>query len=308
MSRTDDFNARFGRLRKQPQSQTPAPQTEEDTLLGQFNEYCKKIADTYPNVRFNKKKLLALFKDHGENAVEVYLNGSQKTQSTPARPKTLSITEAQSEAPQTQPQTQKQPEETPQPPQSEDKKKTWVNGFEKSLNKWTQKNTFKNTDKPKRQITTTKTETSLNAEILPATPSPKRPDQGVEYHFESAEEDEKINVTVTNKNPQKPLNYDYVYALVKTAKENGIETIEFTDIKTKEFANMLMVASLQFGLKMSNQPEHQIDENAPYIPKSLKETIQSYNEGKEPFPQETSQPEHKKSNTPPLARPSVERE
>ena len=277
------FNNRYKKHLKPQQSTTPEIE-QEDSFLVRFNQYLKDLPKGTKIT--NKELLLNLFKEHGERALEEYLK--QQISSSPKRMVITDNAPEQSETPEnTNKETKKET--------TDNKKKekiasipnsNWIDSYEKSFTKWVANNTFKKDGKPtktpKRTIQTTKNETSLDIEITPINPSPTRPDQGVKYHIEKGEQKEDIAVTVTNKNPKKPLNYDYVYALVKSAKENGIEEIEFKDIKTPEFANMLMVASLQFKMKMINAPEYQIDTNAKYIPAKLRETINLYNEDKKP--------------------------
>lgn len=60
--------------------------------------------------------------------------------------------------------------------------------------------------------------------------------------------------------------YDYFYQIVRDAKLNGIEIIEFKDIKTPQFRDKLLAAALQHGLMLKGAPE-KIDFNAPHIQK-----------------------------------------
>lgn len=266
---------------------TSAP-TEESTLTA-FNEYVKTLD---PKIKFNKRRLFEIYKEHGENAFDIYLR--QNTSSRPATShKTLSITEAEPTPKTEQPEPEHTPPadkpetpvtEKPEGKQEDKAENNWVDAYEQSFSGWVKNNTFKQDGTPKRTMTAVKTEDTLDIDLAPATPSPRRADKGASYHFENGETEDKIEVTVTNKNNEKPLNYDYVYALVKTAKANGVDTIEFKDIKTVEFANMLMVASVQFGMKMQNQPEYMIDDSAAYIPAKLKEKIAKYNADKKPLP------------------------
>lgn len=289
--------AQLYRPKPKATTQENPPSPAEDNVLAAFNEYIKTLDG---KIKFNKRRLFEIYKEHGENAFDIYLK--EKTSSRPDKPhKTLSITEAEP-AEETGRQNQEEPntppaditDTTPHEDKAQDKNEpenTWLEGYEQSFSGWVEKNTFKQDGTPKRTMTAVKTEDTLDIDLTPVNPSPRRADQGASYHFENGDTDDKIEVTVTNKNAEKPLNYDYVYALVKSAKENGVDTIEFKDIKTVEFANMLMVASVQFGMQMQNQPEYMIDDSAAYIPAKLKEKIAKYNTGRKPLPGKEDTPE-----------------
>ncbi len=290
---TKSWEERYGN-RYQKKSPAPAetPTTTEDTsVLEKFNDYLKTLPR---ELKVNKKDLFELYKTHGAQALEVYMQ--ERTAAPKPQRKTLNIIEVEPQPAQPQREQTDRPQQTDTPTPARDTEPTtpapdnWVDGYEKSFRNWVKNNTFKRDGTPKRAIETTKTANTLDVDLTPNNSSPHRPDKGVSYHFEDGDNDETINVTVTNKNPDKALNYDYVYALVKSAKENGVDTIEFKDVKTPEFANMLMVASLQFDMQMQNQPEFMIDDTATYIPPKLQSKISRYNADKKPLPRQ-EQPE-----------------
>jgi len=295
-SQIEKFNKKYPRKNANTTTHNNTPKVSPSTnLLEEFYQYYKTLQSTTPNIKYNTKRLLELFKTHKDNAHKIYLE--EITSNSPNTPTKTSkkwsiiedISNSQTDNNTNQNTETTQDETTPdtnnQPSSHNNTPDTWINNYEQSLSTWVKKNTFKKTGEPKRTIKTTKDKNSLDVDIEPTQITPHRNDKGVSYHFENSHSNEEaIEITVTNKNTEKPLNYDYIYALAKTAKENGIEIIEFKDIKTPEFANMLMVASLQFGLNMENQPSYQIDENAPYIPNHLKDKIKEYNNGKDEYP------------------------
>jgi len=275
---------------------------QENKFMESFYQFLKSL-----NVEISNKELLRdLFKEYGENAYEEYKK-RQENQQQAKTPRKLSIT-LLSDSNDTDDKENTENKEDNKPKEQKNENKTdnidtkpsnWSDGYEKSFTKWVKNNTFKKDGKPKRTIQSSKSENTLDIDITPVNPSPTRSDQGVHYHIEKGENTDDIAVTVTNKNPKKTLNYDYVYALVKSAKENGIDEIEFKDIKDPKFADMLVVASLQFDMTMTGAPEYQIDGNARYIPEKLKEKISKYNEDKQPRPQaETNKKKHQPYNKP----------
>ena len=93
------------------------------------------------------------------------------------------------------------------------------------------------------------------------------------------EEKETLNADIGPIN-ETPLNYEYFYQLLKTAKRNGIETISFDDIKTKEFATGLLAAALTLNLELENAPKG-IDITTQYaksLPKKVQNKLRSYNQ------------------------------
>lgn len=286
---TKSWEERYGN-RYQKKSPAPAetPTATEDTsVLEKFNDYLKTLPR---ELKVNKKDLFELYKTHGAQALEVYMQ--ERTAAPKPQRKTLNVIEVEPQPAQPQHEQTDRPQQADNPAPARDAEPNppaadnWVEGYEKSFRNWVKNNTFKRDGTPKRTIETTKTANTLDVDLTPNNPSPHRADKGATYHFEDSDNDETINVTVTNKNPDKALNYDYVYALVKSAKENGVDTIEFKDVKTPEFANMLMVASLQFDMQMQNQPEFMIDDTAAYIPPKLQNKISRYNADKKPLPRQ----------------------
>lgn len=294
----EKYQSRYAGIKKS--TPTNAEETsQEQSFMQQFNQYLKNLPD---NVKISNKELLRdLFREYGENAYEEYKK-RQENQQQDKTPRKLSVTflsdsnvtDDKENKEDNKPKEQKNENKTDN---TDTKPTNWLDGYEKSFTKWVKNNTFKKDGKPKRTIQSNKSENTLDIDITPVNPSPTRPDQGVKYHIEKGENTDDVAVTVTNKNPKKTLNYDYVYALVKSAKENGIDEIEFKDIKDSKFADMLVVASLQFDMKMTNAPEYQVDETARYIPEKLKEKISKYNKDKQPRPQtETNKKKHQPYN------------
>lgn len=186
--------------------------------------------------------------------------------------------------------TEKTPETQPQKKEKKPEKNqsaSWEQGYVKSLTRWCETNTDKKTNKPKREIAETKVEENKTAvTVKPISPiAKKRGDKGAIYQF-SQHPHKKDTVEVTLGSPDNsPLNYDYFYALIKAGIENGVEVIEFKDIKTPEFRDKLLAAALQFkqkhkNLQLKNAPGV-IDLNAEHLkfmPPQARENLKKYNE------------------------------
>ena len=132
--------------------------------------------------------------------------------------------------------------------------------YTQSLEKWCQKTTDKKTGKMKREIksvqkTAHNSEEETKIEITPLSPiAEKRGDNGAIYKIKKSNKKNQTDVTLGSREPGKPLNYDYFYALVKAAHDSGADTIEFNNIKTPEFRDKLLAAALQFKMKLKNAP------------------------------------------------------
>ncbi len=198
-------------------------------------------------------------------------------QDKPQPRKVLVITE---KAPETQPRKKEKKAEEAQPT-------TWEQGYVKSLTRWCETNIDKKTNKPKREIAETKIEENQTAvTVKPISPiAKKRGDKGAVYQF-SQHPNRKDTVEVTLGSPDdRPLNYDYFYALIKAGVENGVEVIEFKDIKTPEFRDKLLAAALQFkqkhkNLQLKNAPGViNLDaEHLKFMPPQARENLKKYNE------------------------------
>ena len=139
---------------------------------------------------------------------------------------------------------------------------SWIKGYPASLKKWCETAVDKKTGEPKREIKEVRVQTdenqepaSVEIEVRPLSPiARKRGDAGAVYTVKKAPQPDKIDVTVKNPEAGKPLSYDYFYALVKAARDNGADTIEFNNIRTPEFRDKLLAAALQFKMKLKNPP------------------------------------------------------
>lgn len=139
---------------------------------------------------------------------------------------------------------------------------SWIKGYPASLKKWCETAVDKKTGEPKREIKEVRVQTdenrepaSVEIEVRPLSPiARKRGDAGAVYMVKKAPQPDKIDVTVKNPEAGKPLSYDYFYALVKAARDNGADTIEFNNIRTPEFRDKLLAAALQFKMKLKNPP------------------------------------------------------
>lgn len=183
-------------------------------------------------------------------------------------------------APEAQSQKKEKKPEEPQPA-------AWEQGYVNSLARWCKTSVDKKTNKPKREIAETKVvENKTAVTVKPISPiAKKRGDKGAVYQF-SQHPHKKDTVEVTLGSPDNsPLNYDYFYALIKAGIENGVEVIEFKDIKTPEFRDKLLAAALQFkqkhkNLQLKNAPGA-IDLNAEHLkfmPPKARENLKTYNE------------------------------
>lgn len=137
----------------------------------------------------------------------------------------------------------------------------WVKNYPASLQKWCGKNVDKKTGQTKREVKEIRTNSDdkqnpvVDIEVAPLSPiARKRGDYGAVYTVKKSPQPEKIDVTLTSKEPGKALDYDYFYALVKAAHDSGADTIEFNNIRTPEFRDKLLAAALQFKMKLKNPP------------------------------------------------------
>lgn len=209
----------------------------------------------------------------------------ENTAAKPAKPRTLAITEAvpQPNAKKKEPKEDKN-KKAPQP--EKQNTETWEQNYINSLTRWCETTLDKKTNQPKREVTETKVEENkTTVTIKPVSPiAKKRGDKGAVYEFTTDPKKETVNVTLGSPD-NRPLNYDYFYALVKTAVENGIEVIEFKNITTPEFRDKLLAAALQFkqkhkNLKLKNAPGAiNLDaEHLKFMPPKARENLATYNE------------------------------
>ena len=122
---------------------------------------------------------------------------------------------------------------------------------------------------------------SVEIEVRPLSPiARKRGDAGAVYMVKKAPQPDKIDVTVKNPEAGKPLSYDYFYALVKAARDNGTDTIEFNNIRTPEFRDKLLAAALQFKMKLKNPPGviNLAAEHLQSIPPGCRQYLTKHNE------------------------------
>lgn len=133
---------------------------------------------------------------------------------------------------------------------------------------------------PKREIECNEiSENELDIKITPSKAQEEQGDSGAHINIKKNEEKETLNADIGPIN-ETPLNYEYFYQLLKTAKRNGIETISFDDIKTKEFATGLLAAALTLNLELENAPKG-IDITTQYaksLPKKVQNKLRSYNQ------------------------------
>lgn len=167
------------------------------------------------------------------------------------------------------------------------KEPAWVKNYPEALKQWCDKNVDKKTGQPKRKITEIRSglddtqQPSVDIEIAPISPiAHKRGDHGAIYTIKKSPQPEKLDVTVKNKEPGQPLNYDYFYALVKAAHDNGADTIEFNNIRTPEFRDKLLTAALQFKMKLKNPPGviNLEAEHLQTIPPGCRQYLEKHNE------------------------------
>lgn len=170
----------------------------------------------------------------------------------------------------------------------EAKEPEWVKGYPESLKKYCQTSVDKKTGQPRREIKEVRVEKDQNnqpikveVEVKPLSPiARKRGDVGATYTIQKNTNPEKLDITVKSSEPGKPLNYDYFYALVKAARDNGADTIEFNNIRTPEFRDKLLAAALQFKMKLKNPPGA-IDLAAQHldsIPPGCRQYLEKHNE------------------------------
>lgn len=140
---------------------------------------------------------------------------------------------------------------------------SWAESWIKPLQNWCDEEKGRD-GMPKRTL---KSEIKSPAEIIVnISPSPelqreKPEDTGTSYVISKDENSGNVNVGMPSQS-----EYDYFYQIVRDAKLNGIEIIEFKDIKTPQFRDKLLAAALQHGLMLKGAPE-KIDFNAPHIQK-----------------------------------------
>lgn len=170
----------------------------------------------------------------------------------------------------------------------EAKEPEWVKGYPESLKKYCQTSVDKKTGQPRREIKEVRVEKDdhnqpikVEVEVKPLSPiARKRGDVGATYTIQKNANPEKLDITVKSAEPGKPLNYDYFYALVKAARDNGADTIEFNNIRTPEFRDKLLAAALQFKMKLKNPPGA-IDMSAQHldtIPPGCRQYLEKHNE------------------------------
>ena len=198
----------------------------------------------------------------------------------------LSVSEGAAPAPE-QSQSSNQKQQNPLDSPSLQKgvlNKNWRKTYPQALDNWCKKRISKVTHQPQREIKEQKPlinqknqKYGIEITVGPISPiDKKRGDEGVIYSLKETPEKDKLDMTLTGKNPNKVPDYDYFYALVEAASKNGIDTIEFKNIKSPEFQYKLLAAAKNFKMKLINPPAPQnIDLKAEYI-KSLPPSAQNY--------------------------------
>jgi len=173
-------------------------------------------------------------------------------------------------------------------PEDKIKDPDWAESYPAALQKWCGSNVDKKTGQPKREIKEIRTNRNENGqfenieiEIKPLSPiARKRGDNGAVYTVKKSPQPDKVNVTLRSAKPGEALNYDYFYALVKAAHDNGADTIEFNNIRTPEFRDKLLVAALQFKMKLKNPPGviNLEAEHLQSIPPGCRQYLEKHNE------------------------------
>lgn len=146
------------------------------------------------------------------------------------------------------------------------------------LEEWIASDLDKN-NAPKREISyETPSDEKLEITITPTPEQEEQGDSGAVISIEQKKDSDSADIEIGPQN-DRPLSYEYFYQLLKAAKDNGLETVVFEDVKTKEFGIGLLAAALELELNIENAPEG-LDLTPEYtdtLPKKVKNKLRDYN-------------------------------
>lgn len=259
-------------------SAAPVEEKQEMTYDEELAFYKEKYKDTDKRVLIIPNKRVFILKEAPQKAPEQTKQPqTQKAEKKKERQVPVSVEEEKNI-----PQQPEKEETAQQAPVKTGENKSLIEQYVEPLEEWVNSDLDENNE-PKRTISyEAPQENKLDITITPSPEQEEKGDSGAVISIEAEPDSESANVKIGAQNNQ-PLSYEYFYQLLKTAKENGLESVVFDDIKTEAFRTGLLAAALSLNLDIKNAPEG-IDLTSEYaaaLPNEAKKHLRRYNKSRQ---------------------------